>query len=691
VDRILARPYDAEVPFGASGERVWAISPQGWGFRDGVHLLSLPLQQVFDVHINSQGVQYEVAQAEYRPSHVRMRGAPATALPNALTVAGEKWITEEDVLVTRLRIANPGATAQPIFVRMDSELSGTTRGYADERQINGYALSLRACGTDGRTEDTQFLLEIAPGQTRTFTFACAIAGTPGEAEARLQRILRHRDPLKEQIAQYQGWFDSNTAAFECSDPLISKLYYHRWYLLKKNSLFPRLGILRHRTFSEGRWTSEELAQVRAWGAGHQVREARWLRDPAYVWGHLHTWTDNTRSDGLFSSGLTPQGRREGKSADWIASTVWDGYLVHPQRKRLEQMVDVLAANVRGYRRVYGWNDSPLLVAADHRAMDMAWQPAFFSFLNYRADAAEKPTPLRRVDLSAFHFANAQNVARIFRELGRDSEAAEMQRLADEVRNAAQNTLWNLETRWFHSVRASDYAKSPVREIAGLYPFAFGLVESGRGFEAVWEVVRNPAQFWTPWPLASVSKDCPAYAQSGWPIGPGGEARMWNGPVWPYANSLALRGMAYVLRQPDGPARLRQTYYDLFLSYTKAQFRNQDFASPWTGECYNGETGEWKTPQRDCFASTWIDALLTDLIGLIPRADNVLEIDPLLPEGVWTHYLLDGQHYRGHTLTILYDPEGKRYAPGIKGYVVYLDGRQIHHSARPTRLVYPMKE
>ena len=30
VDKILARPYDAEVPFGSSGDILWATSPQGW-------------------------------------------------------------------------------------------------------------------------------------------------------------------------------------------------------------------------------------------------------------------------------------------------------------------------------------------------------------------------------------------------------------------------------------------------------------------------------------------------------------------------------------------------------------------------------------------------------------------------------------------------------------------------------------
>ena len=82
-------------------------------------------------------------------------------------------------------------------------------------------------------------------------------------------------------------------------------------------------------------------------------------------------------------------------------------------------------------------------------------------------------------------------------------------------------------------------------------------------------------------------------------------------------------------------------------------------------------------------------MISDLIGLVPRNDALLEIDPLLPPNTWTHYLLDGQAYRGHNVTVAYDSVGGRYANGFKGYAVYLDGKQIHHSDHPTRVVYDM--
>ncbi len=165
--------------------------------------------------------------------------------------------------------------------------------------------------------------------------------------------------------------------------------------------------------------------------------------------------------------------------------------------------------------------------------------------------------------------------------------------------------------------------------------------------------------------------------------------MWNGPSWPHANSIVLSAMANSLRDYAPSALTKEKLYSLFFSFTRAQYRHPDLETPWTGEFYNGDTGEWKTEQRDYNHSTWIDPLISDLIGLIPRNDAILEIDPLLPPNVWTHYLLDGQSYRGHNVTVAYDSVGGRYANGFKGYAVYLDGKEIHHGDYPNRVVYDM--
>jgi len=54
------------------------------------------------------------------------------------------------------------------------------------------------------------------------------------------------------------------------------------------------------------------------------------------------------------------------------------------------------------------------------------------------------------------------------------------------------------------------------------------------------------------------------------------------------------------------------------------------ARPFDRDVPNGDTGQWKTAERDYNHSTWLDILIPDLVGLVPRDDAVLEIDPLVP-------------------------------------------------------------
>jgi len=118
-------------------------------------------------------------------------------------------------------------------------------------------------------------------------------------------------------------------------------------------LDPRLGRMNWPTQSEARWRSTWYRNVISYGAAHQVREARWLRDPRYWQGHVRTWAENEKPDGIYPSHVTPAGPAGGQYTDWITSAAWEGHLVHPDPAFLAQVVDRLAANVRGWQKVYG--------------------------------------------------------------------------------------------------------------------------------------------------------------------------------------------------------------------------------------------------------------------------------------------------------------------------------------------------
>ena len=62
-------------------------------------------------------------------------------------------------------------------------------------------------------------------------------------------------------------------------------------------------------------------------------------------------------------------------------------------------------------------------------------------------------------------------------------------------------------------------------------------------------------------------------------------------------------------------------------------------------------------------STFCDLVIRGLVGIMPRDDNVVEIDPLVPVNSWDWFCLDGVAYHGQQLAIVWDRTGERYKRG----------------------------
>ena len=124
----------------------------------------------------------------------------------------------------------------------------------------------------------------------------------------------------------------------------------------------------------------------------------------------------------------------------------------------------------------------------------------------------------------------------------------------------------------------------------------------------------------------------------------------------------------------------------------------DSRQPWIDENLNPFTGDWiartllKQSQqlpdergKDYNHSTLCDLVITGVVGLRPRVDDKVEVNPLLPEGTWDWFCLDRVLYHGRLLTVLWDRDGTRYARG-PGFHLYADGQRIARADKLQRLV-----
>jgi hypothetical protein len=84
-------------------------------------------------------------------------------------------------------------------------------------------------------------------------------------------------------------------------------------------------------------------------------------------------------------------------------------------------------------------------------------------------------------------------------------------------------------------------------------------------------------------------------------------------------------------------------------------------------------------------STFNDLVISGLIGLRPREDELIELNPLIPQDKWDWFCLDGLWYHGNTITILWDKTGEKYHKG-KGLRVFKNGIEIAFSEKLEKII-----
>src|SRR5690606_346146 len=100
-----------------------------------------------------------------------------------------------------------------------------------------------------------------------------------------------------------------------------------------------------------------------------------------------------------------------------------------------------------------------------------------------------------------------------------------------------------------------------------------------------------ALFDTGAPLPSVAPDCPVYSPTGSWRGvyvKGRNGCSWNGPTWPYTNSVVIDGVAETSRRFGH--RYDAEFGRLLRSYALLHFQQRDGRTPYLVEHYDSSTG-----------------------------------------------------------------------------------------------------
>jgi hypothetical protein len=471
------------------------------------------------------------------------------------------------------------------------------------------------------------------------------------------------------------WYTANIPFFESPDTAIDATYYYRWELVTKHLTYgsPETGYTFSEFINRPFWSG-------AYGAiscplGHQLYEVRWLKDRRVIEDFARYW--------FATPGAQPR-----SYSNWYGDAIWATYLVLGDTAYLRPLLPFMRAQYRGWVAEH-WDSTHAMFRWDgmHDGME--------TNINSRQTAdpfsgAEGYRPT----LNSYLYADEQAIARASLLLGDSSAGREFASRAAALKQRVQRELWDSTRHFFFAQFAHDeqggitagsltYQTGPFagnphgREEIGFVPWQFNLPDSG--YEAAWRYLMDTAYFFAPYGPTTVERGDPQFY-----ISP--TCCEWSGNSWPYATTQTLVAFANLLNNYHQSYVTRADYLRLLQVYTKTQRLD---GRPYIAEAANPDDGSWAGHNsyhhsEHYFHSGYVDLIITGLVGLRPRPDSLLEVNPLAPEE-WPYFALDGVSYHGHQVAVVWDRDGTRYHRGA-GLTLFVDGQPVATSPHLTRLV-----
>jgi hypothetical protein len=465
------------------------------------------------------------------------------------------------------------------------------------------------------------------------------------------------------------WYKANIPFFDCPDPEIVTTWYYRWELVTKHLTYgsPNSGYSFTEFIDRPFWSGAYGAI--SCPAGHQLYEVRWLQNPQYARDYARYWFQ------------TP-GAQPRNYGCWIADAVWATHLVHPHSTFIINLLPGMTSNYQG------WETRQFVPEKG-----MFWQNGHDDGMEFNINSRQTKDILRgangyRPGFNAYMYADALAIANVATLAGEKETAERYQTKAHSLKKNVQEQLWDPKREFFFPMslreesdtegnvvqkntltyQSGKYAGSPHgREEHGYIPWQFNLPDPG--YESAWKFLMDRDYFFADFGPTTVERNDPMFVLKT-------SCCWWSGQSWPYATAQTLKAMANLLHRYQQDIVSKADYLKLLRIFALSHRKN---GVPYLAEALHPDTGSFAghdayNHSEHYFHSSFNDLIITGLVGLNPREDEVIEIMPLAPEA-WAWFALEDVPYHGHQLTILWDRDGSRYQQGV-GLRILVDGKTL---------------
>jgi hypothetical protein len=448
------------------------------------------------------------------------------------------------------------------------------------------------------------------------------------------------------------WMKANIPLFECPQQNIEQTYYFRWWTIRKHIKQTPQGYA-FTEFLVNRTYADKYNLISS-ALGHHIYEARWLRDPEYINDDIHVWFRG--NDGKSMKKLRAY-------SSWATDAIYNRFLVNADTSFLVNMLPDLETDYSAWKEEKGLPNG------------LFWQFDVRDGMEETISGGRKEKN-ERPSINSYMYGNAKALSQIEKIAGRKEVSDKYLTKADSIKTLVQQNLWNAEDHFFETVKP-DGKSAEVREAIGFIPWYFNLPDAG--YVSAWKQVTDTTAFLAPYGLTTAERSSPKFRTHGCC------KCEWDGAIWPFATSQTMTALANVMNNYQQSDVTKDDYFHLLELYVQLQ-RFHD--KPYIGEYLDEKTGIWLKGEEERGRyynhSTFCDLIITGLVGLRPRADNIIEVNPLVPQNKWDWFCLDNVLYHKKNITIIWDKNGTKYKRG-KGLSVWANGKKIASSDKLERI------
>jgi len=476
---------------------------------------------------------------------------------------------------------------------------------------------------------------------------------------------RHRIAA-ERFGNDARWYEDRIPFLETADPKIDAVYYYRWALYRAHQRdLGEEGYISTEFLDDVPWQREPYASLND-ATGFHLGEGRWLRDRRPADDYVN---------------FMYRGGNDRHFTDHMADSVWGRFLVDGDREAALRHLPVMRHIYRLWDEKFDFAKGlyfvePLLDATEYTVSSI---DASGGKDGFRGGDSFRPS------INSYMAANARALARLAEMAGDAAMARDHAARAEALRARLLADLWSERLTHFIDRYQVDnehvkyWAPIRNRELVGYLPWMFDLVPDDARYAAAWTHLLSPASLAGKAGMRTVEAGYEHYMRQYRYLGDAPECQ-WNGPVWPYQTTQVLHAMANLLDhyRERGPVT-RSDYMRLLRQYTALHYQGDRLDLE---EDYHPETGRpivGLDRSHHYFHSGYVDLILTGPVGIRPRADDMLEVNPLLPPAgdpqALDWFRVENVPYHGHLIAIRWDSDGTRYRRG-KGLAIEVDGREV---------------